>query len=158
LAKQVDYHTAFDLANSGYKSWDFAGAGLILVLMGILFVLGRRRLPGAKAGPFVFLGIAVLLTLSAFYSTYSEYTRLRSAYENGSAKVVEGAVRSFKPMPWSGHARERFCVEGQCFRYSDFNVTNGFNNTSSHGGPIRDGLLVRVTYVGDAIVKLEVAK
>jgi len=53
---------------------------------------------------------------------------------------------------------ERFCVSGVCFAYSDFVITSGFNNTSSHGGPIREGLPVRVTYVGDMIVKLEVAR
>ena len=158
VANSVNYHTALDLAEAGYKSWGFASSGLLFVVLGILFVLGRRRLPGAKAWPFFFLGFAVLWTSSAFYSTYTEYENLRTTYEGGNAKVVEGNVSRFEPMPWSGHARERFCVDNQCFDYSDFNVTSGFNNTSSHGGPIRDGLRVRVTYVGDAIVKLEVAK
>ena len=52
---------------------------------------------------------------------------------------------------------ERFCVSGTCFEYSDYVVTGGFNNTSSHGGPIRAGLPVRVSHVGDRIVKLEIA-
>jgi hypothetical protein len=53
---------------------------------------------------------------------------------------------------------ESFCVSGVCFRYSDYVVTAGFNQTSSHGGPIRDGLPVRVTYIGNTIVKLEVVE
>ena len=60
-------------------------------------------------------------------------------------------------MPVSGHAMEHFCVRQACFEYSDFVITAGFNNTASYGGPIRDGLPVRVTYVGNAIAKLEVA-
>lgn len=35
-------------------------------------------------------------------------------------------------------------------------VTSAFNNTSSHGGPIREGLPVRVTYSRNAILKLEI--
>jgi len=65
-------------------------------------------------------------------------------------------VTRFKPMPPSGHAPEEFCVKDRCFQYSDFEVSPAFNTTSSHGGPIREGLPVRVTYVGNAIVRLEV--
>jgi hypothetical protein len=33
------------------------------------------------------------------------------------------------------------------FKYSDFDLTNpGFRNTTSHGGPIKDGLPVRIWY------------
>ncbi|WP_322021733.1 MULTISPECIES: hypothetical protein [unclassified Burkholderia] len=52
---------------------------------------------------------------------------------------------------------ERFCVGQVCFSYSDYVVTGGFNNTASHGGPIRAGLPVRGSYVDGLIVKLEVA-
>jgi len=72
--------------------------------------------------------------------------------------VVEGTVSRFVPMPVTGHAMERFCVHDTCFEYSDFVITSGFNNTSSHGGPIREGLPVRVTFVGNKIVKLEITK
>jgi hypothetical protein len=40
--------------------------------------------------------------------------------------------------------------------YSDYVVTAGFNNTASHGGPIRQDLPVRISYVGNSIVKLEI--
>ena len=53
---------------------------------------------------------------------------------------------------------ERFCVEDKCFQYSDSDTGAGFNNTSSHGGPIKSGLHVRVTFVANTIVKLEVAQ
>ncbi|MEO7576992.1 MAG: hypothetical protein ABIT83_05210, partial [Massilia sp.] len=66
-------------------------------------------------------------------------------------------VADFVPMPAAGHAMERFCVQQACFSYSDFVIGGGFNNTASHGGPIRAGLPVRVTYVDGDIVKLEIA-
>ena len=38
-------------------------------------------------------------------------------------------------MPEKGHAVEHFKVNGHYYEYSDFEVSAGFNNTSTHGGP-----------------------
>jgi len=61
-------------------------------------------------------------------------------------------------MPYSGHAMESFTVSGVPFSYSDYIPKAGFNQTSSHGGPIHEGLPVRIWYVGNEIVKLEIKK
>lgn len=159
------YRTVFDIATAGYKSWSFPAFGLIFVAIGVLLVVNRRNLPGtwsrrprsSSAFAFFFLGFAVLWTVVSFTSTYGEYTSLSRAEKAREGKVVEGKVTNFKPMPATGHAMEKFCVSDTCFEYSDYIVTGGFNNTSSHGGPLREGLQVRVTHVGNDIVKLEVA-
>jgi hypothetical protein len=162
----MDYRTVFDITEAGYKSWNFPVHGLIIVAAGVVLVLLRRRLPGwwrkhpraSSIFAFVFLGFGVVWTLGAFLGTYSEYTHLRRAADGSGVTVVEGLVTQFEPMPAAGHAMERFCVRDACFEYSDYVITAGFNNTSSHGGPIREDLPVRVTFVGNTIVKLEVAK
>ena len=100
----------------------------------------------------------MLWTVVTFALTYPDYQTLVNAVDSGQINVVEGKVSDFKAMPLSGHAMERFCVSGVCFEYSDYVVTAGFNNTSSHGGPIREGLPVRVIYVGNCIAKLEVKR
>jgi hypothetical protein len=61
-------------------------------------------------------------------------------------------------MPITGHSMESFVVRGVRFEYSDNVSTAGFNNTTSHGGPIREGLPVRVWYRGNEILRLDVAK
>jgi len=94
----------------------------------------------------------------AFSSTYRDYACLSKAIDSARVSVVEGVVNQFQPMPYTGHAMEHFCVNANCFAYSDYVITAGFNHTSSHGGPIREGLPVRVTFVGSTIVKLEVAR
>ncbi len=53
--------------------------------------------------------------------------------------VVEGRITNFVPMPYEGHADENFAVSGVQFSYSDYGVSDAFNNTSSHGGPIKAG-------------------
>jgi len=78
------------------------------------------------------------------------------AYRKGQFSVVEGLVSNFRPMPYEGHQEECFSVQSQTFCYSDYAVTGGFNNATSHGGLIREGLPVRVLYIGGAIVRLEV--
>ena len=74
------------------------------------------------------------------------------------AHFIEGTVSQFIPMPYTGHAMESFVVHGVRFAYSDYVITAGFNNTSSHGGPIREGLPVRIWYRGNEILRLDVAK
>lgn len=63
-------------------------------------------------------------------------------------------------MPYNGHDTERFRVGSVSFAYSDYIVESGFNRTSSHGGPIREGLAVRIHYSGQpshaTILRLEV--
>lgn len=92
----------------------------------------------------------------AFSTMLSEYLSLRSAYRKGQFSVVEGRVTNFHPMPYEGHQEECFTVQAETFCYSDYVITGGFNNATSHGGPIREGLPVRVSYIGNTIVRLEV--
>ncbi|MES2297270.1 MAG: hypothetical protein V4582_09520 [Pseudomonadota bacterium] len=160
----MEYRTVFDIATAGFKSWDFPAFGLPFIAIGILLVANRKNLPswwykGPKERavfPFVFLGLALLWTLFTFASTYTEYRSLASSV--GKAQVVEGLVRNFKGMPPNGHGMETFCVSRACFEYSDYSIVAGFNNTATRGGPIREGRPVRITYVGNSILKLEIAK
>lgn len=161
----MQYKTVFDIADAGYKAWTFPAFGLIFVAIGVALVGYRLRMARDPRGdstrgrvfPFLYLGFALVWTIVSFVSTYREYLSLERAAKS-DVRVVQGVVSSFSPMPYTGHAMERFCVSEVCFAYSDFVVTSGFNNTTSHGGPIREGLPVRVTYAGGSIVKLEVAQ
>ncbi|KAG8150293.1 hypothetical protein [Burkholderia catarinensis] len=157
------YRIVFDCANGGCANWTFPALGLCFVAIGVVFVWFRNDLPMQgpafmrKVFPFIWLGFAILWTTIAFGSTYGAAHRIRNAIASGEVRVVEGDVTAFEPMPYGGHAMERFCVRQVCFSYSDYVITGGFNNTASHGGPIRSGLPVKVSYVDGLIVKLEVA-
>jgi hypothetical protein len=160
----MHYHTVFDLSEAGYKSASFPAFGLIFVALGAIMLAWHRRQPDAEKRrrnslkALLLLLFAVLWTAVVFGSTYRQYLALLEARDAGRYGVAEGLVTGFQPMPYGGHALESFCVQGQCFRYSDYAASAGFNHTSSHGGPIREGLPVRVTYVGCTIIKLEVAR
>lgn len=156
------YQTVFDVTDAGYRAWQMPVFGLVFMAIasGLLvyeyrFRVGVKRLRRKLA--WLLASLATSWTLLVSFVTYSEYSRLSGALASGSASYVEGVVERFVPMPYSGHAMESFEVAGKRFEYSDYVVTAGFNHTASHGGPIRAGRTVKVWYVGDTIVRLQVA-
>ena len=106
--------------------------------------------------PRVFLGFAILWTTVAFFVTFVDYWSSVRALKENRAEVIEGPVADFHPMPYSGHVDESFVVKGVQFEYSDYGVTAGFNNTASHGGPIHEGLVVRIWHYKGRILRLDV--
>jgi hypothetical protein len=167
----VTFKTVYDAAQQGYD-WSLAPIvliGLIFVASGALLVYApdtaQRFLP--SRGPSVrerpifsrfFFGFSLLYTAIALAATLLQHWETQDLLRDPQLSVVEGPVTDFVPMPEAGHAMETFRVQGQSFSYSDFVVVPGFHNATSHGGPIRDGLYVRVTHVGDVILKIEVAQ
>jgi hypothetical protein len=158
----MTYQTVFDAATA-HEDWTSALSGFIPLAGGLYLLVNRRKLLAwsrrslaatTAYGVFVVL-FSILWIIGAMASSRADR---RAIDDPRRARVVEGVVTDFRPMPWSGHGMERFCVQGRCFEYSDYVVTAGFNNTSTNGGPIREGLAVRVTYVDDEITKLEIAR
>ncbi len=161
----MEYQLAFDLAQVGYRTWWFPALGLIGIFIGTVFFAIHRAVrsvfPKSKLFKFTsicLMGLSSLWTFVMFGITFPEYIECQHALTSGHVQIVEGPVTNFVPMPFEGHADESFEVQGHRFSYSDYGITVGFNNTSSHGGPIRAERWVRVTFVGNVIVKLEVAK
>ena len=146
----------FDVLDSRFKDWTFSAFGLVFVAVGIVifFFPNMIRVTGipylnVQSGfqtffRYSFIGFAILWTSISFFTTYSQYLRHKALAEEGRCRVVEGPVEHFIPMPYAGHSQETFSVDGVPFRYSDFIVTDGFNNTSSHGGPINSDSYVRI--------------
>jgi len=161
-----DFTTVYDAASAGYRYWWFPTTGLIFVAIGLilpkLFNAGlfpdyqKRMFAGWF--PALWVGFSIFWTITAFLVTLGAYWSGRETLLTGKAQYVEGVVQDFVPMPYQGHAVESFDVNGVSFHYSDFIVGGGFNNTSSHGGPIRAGMFVRIWYSGNDILKLQVPK
>ena len=160
----------FDVVDAGFRDWTFSAFGLIFVVAGvgiILFPSMMRavKIPyfefelGSKTAGFFFIAFAILWTGGAFWQTYSQHLRHAVLAEQNQCSIVEGRVQNFVPMPYSGHADESFSVSGVSFRYSDFKITDAFNNTASHGGPINANSYVRICYdpQDNAILRLEIS-
>lgn len=155
------YRVVFDLYQKGFEWW-FPAYGLIFIAIGGVFLWLRQILNWPLPRPHrfaVYFGIGfAFLSGVAFLSTFREYVTLHLVYTRSQFSVVEGRVTNFRPMPYEGHQDECFSVQSRTFCYSDFQVTAGFNNSASHGGPIREGLPVRVSYIDSTIVRLDVRR
>lgn len=151
------YRVAYDVTQAS-PDWFFPAGGLLLLCLGVGFL--RFHPAGSKFRGFSYawVGFAALWTLVAAVGIFGGDRDAASTLTSGGAKVVEGVVENFHPMPAGGHDTERFTVEGVPFAYSDFILVPGFHNTSSHGGPVRAGLRVRIHYAGERhnILKLEI--
>ncbi len=112
----------------------------------------------------VFGGLSTIFTAIIAPHQIHGYYATQERYRRSDFKKVSGKVSGFSPMPRSGHAYESFTVQGVRFSYSDFDESYyGFNNTKSHGGPIReDGQRVRIAYhptdQRNVILKLELCQ
>jgi hypothetical protein len=127
-------------------------------VLGIAFIKFGPKWPGpsnAKLIGTVLVGLGVIANV-VDYIEISAWTNMRSAYERRIYSTVEGPVHNFKPMPYEGHQEECFSIENQMFCYSDYEPQPGFHQSTSHGGPIREGLPVRVAYYEEQILRLEV--
>jgi hypothetical protein len=144
------YTTLFDITQKGFP-WLFDTGGLIIGALGIVVI--RRKKASYKWA----LGIAafgILWSLVSFSASYNQRRDALQVYAAGQYLIVEGPVESYQEEPVG--KGECFSAQGKRFCYSDFVIVPGFNNAAWHGGPIRPGLPVRVSYVGDTILKLEV--
>jgi hypothetical protein len=164
----MTYTTVFDASQHGYENFWSLTPILILVALGAMLVfrpaLMQLVLPQGLQGrarrifSWCYFIFSLLMAAALLPGTLAEYQRATSDLREGRYSVVEGPVSDFMPMPYEGHAQESFTVNGHRFSYSDYIMTAGFRNTASHGGPIREGLYVRISYSGNLILRLEVAQ
>jgi hypothetical protein len=164
-----DYKLIYDVTQAS-PPFGFPAVGLVFIAMALLswFFAGRlpfgwinaRRSRRARKILLGFvLGFSILWTTLTTVSILGGYYSARRTLESGKAGFVEGPVEEFQPMPLNGHGLERFRVGNVRFAHSDYVLIPGYNQTGSHGGAIRGGLMVRIHYGGQpsraTILKLE---
>jgi hypothetical protein len=155
----MPYVTVFEITQKPFEWW-WPAFGLIFVVIGSFLIkfgpwFDRNKdlkKPGlnfaidSRLIGWSFVVFASGCTLFALGGTYSTYREAVQAYRTGQYSMVEGVVEDFHPMPYEGHQNECFRVKKEKFCYSDYAVSPSFNQSASHGGPIRAGLPVRIAY------------
>ncbi len=149
------FHTVFE------ASWSDLPWVMTLIGPGILilaYVVARYSpKPHAKAVAGLALIIGTFWTI--FMGTlFFQSAKVVSDFHSGQAQTLEGDVTDFRPMPATGHTTEQFTLNGNRFAYSNLEFHGPcFDRTVTVGGPMKNGLQVRLARVGNCIVKLEVA-
>jgi hypothetical protein len=134
-------------------TWWFPAAGLGIAVMAL--IIGRFMGGSRRVFTFAIAGLGLVWALGAAATVYGFHAEARAAAKSPNTPVVQGVVEDFRPAPYEGHQDESFAVSGVRFAYSDFVITGGFRQSSSHGGPIRQGLLVRIRYLPSGSTDLE---
>jgi hypothetical protein len=152
----ITYHTAFEISKKGF-GWEPYGIFLLLISLAALITwLARRKQSPRWKGGLLLVALGFALFLASLFDSFSRYLRLQRAYERNDYSLVEGTVEDFRPIPPAGHQEECFTVKSQRFCYSDAG-TPAFNKIVSRGSPIKAGLHVRIAYIGNDILRLEIA-
>jgi hypothetical protein len=99
--------------------------------------------------------IALVGTVVALIYTWREYQALRGALLAGKYRETIGTVSGLIAEGRDGHPRESFRVNGIRFEYSSSDVTSGYRWTVGRGGPLREGMAVRIADVDGRIVRIE---
>jgi len=155
----TEYKTVFTVLQSK-PPWQ---PHVIVLLIGVIGTIAALVAVMRYRQRKLIVGIVYAFFLLAAVTVYpgsgirDMYQRAQDAYRYGQYQTIDGVVTNFHPMPYSGHQNESFVINGIQFTYSDYVLVPCFNNTASHGGPIRDGIRVRIAYSGDCILRLDIA-
>ena len=150
------------MMSRGYDAWWFLAIGLLAAgFAGTVYGLFRSLLKNivsttAKKSARRAIFFSLILTLWAFIWTYSDYSNMRKAYEGGAYQQVSGEIEHFADTgPGLQPGTVRFSVGKITFSYSRYSFSPGFRGTPDSVSPLHDGLMVRIRYIGAAIVRLE---
>lgn len=149
------YTVVFDVGREWPSLWGL-GVALGLVLSGSILWLTagdtfvRRRGPRSAEDRKLFIGVVVasgaIFGLAMSGSSIADWWSVRKALGDGAGATVEGRVHGYDAAPWRGH-EPRFAV-GSVHLEVPSSLTQ-----KSVGGAIRDGVVVRVTYVDPPLVQ-----
>ena len=152
----MQYQVVFDIQQNWYTGWWISAIGIAIIALPIIVFYARTSMSKRmQFGPVVFGMLILGLGMMNFFS----FIALRSAARNGNYEVVEGPVKQFVPGPFQGRKHpESFVVNNYRFSYEDNYSALGFSQTRKLGGPIKEGLQVRIAHVEGTIIKLEIAR
>jgi hypothetical protein len=98
--------------------------------------------------------MSAIVVAVSFCMPYWDHSRLLRAYQNRQYQVAEGRVENYWEREWYSrrkkqtYRQEGFTVDGVKFAYSR-GAEAGFTNHQDPRIALRDGMVLRVSYVAD---------
>jgi hypothetical protein len=154
------WHTIWSLGSEPFY-WGNAGEGLLAlasVVFGGAAYLGIRRTSLLRARA----ALVVAAAVAAFFVSRTvqhvvEYQACARAERDGSARVVEGVIRDFRPLTSVLEKRsdETFRVGDEQVSIPLFSEGCGYHRTVVEGGVFREGMPVRLLLWNGRILRVE---
>jgi len=167
----MNYQIIYDITQQDYNMTE---SGSMIALFIALILLGgavgiaydrykKREYSGVLSSLafMMFVLYASFVPIGDINRDGSRHEKLVTLAKSQACKKVEGKVKNFQRMSVNRKKPEHFEIDGVKFHYNAAMLTGAFNQPNS---PIKDGLLVRISYVYDKnwnmnlILKLEVAE
>ncbi len=151
----------YDLMRSGYEAWWFPAMGLVAGA-GATIIYGAYRVTPqkfvsttAKGGILAAITLSIIWSIAIFFLTYLDYVNIRKEYEDSSYQEASGRIENYTNSgPDIQPGTVRFAVGKVTFSYSRYEAGPGYRGAGDT--PLRNGMLLRVKYIGKSIVRLEV--
>ena len=156
----MDAKIIFDVTTKPFP-WVIAWSPLLgCAIASILLLL--HRLAWIRQSRFTQLAClfgAVSGLLGAVYFPLSWFQRHRNVTRilaSGQFDSVQGPISDFQPEPRDRSSTESFSVAGRRFAYSSQTfITPCFNQTALEHGPLRPGMVIRISFTNDCILRIE---
>lgn len=151
----------YDLVHTGYPYlWvPIVGVASVIALISSYQLYTRYVSPEHQRRSLPLPGLIVAVAISSFlliirpFTGFTEYRHLVDAIRANGMILVIGRVQNFRP--FTTHT-ESFSVCGRTFSIKPGSVDPGFHLTEAEGSPIKVGETVRIGYVGNRIVRVDV--
>lgn len=164
-AEDIQMDVVFDVRTADFASW-FAFVPLVVLLTALVVELVRRRqeLREVFRSPrrphiaiYLLAGVVLALLTGARFLSYveekKEFVRVLNANQ---ARVVEGEITNYTPQAWTGRPLEKFQVGSEGFSFDGFGASPAYHKRRRSGGPLQEGMRVRVFEFRGSILRVEV--
>ena len=155
MVTPANYRTVFELGLKSFP-WSTVAHPLIGLIGGLVILWLLRKKTFYTIVGTAIASISAIIFILALISSVPEFITRRGAYANRKGITVEGVVVNFRQAPEIGPATESFSINGTSFSYNVLDGNPCFHNAPIHGGPIREGLVVRIRYDETCIQRVDV--
>lgn len=162
----MSFRTYFDASAEGLSAYLPVGIFVLIAFVAVWWTavneFGRdgKRIPADQRRQISrgFAALAAVIAIVALVGMRHRQVAIARIFAQRDFTVVEGAVSDFQPSPVGSNDEERFRVGEIWFSYRAAVDEGGFHQTRAHGGPIRDGRIVRIVQDRQGrILKLDLA-